>query len=114
MWAYLIAFLIGVLPAVSHGDIELPSSMGAHCQMPMARAQEGNPGHHEPPPGWHCAHGKGNDKDAPCTCHRECVDHPGSEEDGIVTPPSTTVKEDPKCSAYCYQDHCSCGVNNCD
>lgn len=87
-----------------------------HCLMPRPKlmAQEGNPGHHEPPPGWHCAHGAGDDKKEPCTCHRECVDVNGEDKDGNQLPTRTEVKEDAKCSSFCFKDHCRCGVKNCD
>lgn len=101
---------------VSPVDIVLPKGMSPTCLMPRPQlmAQQGNPGHHEPPPGWHCAHGAGDDKKEPCTCHRECIDVNGEDENGTQLPTHTEVKEDAKCSSFCYKDHCQCGVHNCD
>lgn len=74
----------------------------------MAMQQEpgqGNPDHREPPPGWTC-NVEGEHK---CSCHRECVDEVGEGE----TEPHTIVREDPKCSSYCYPKHCNCPLTNC-
>ncbi len=93
-----------------------PPTMGAHCNMPrpvLLMAQEGNPGHHEPPPGWNCANTAATPADHKCACHRECKDSTTENEDGSQST-STTVVEDPKCRAYCFKDHCSCGVHNCE
>lgn len=90
-----------------------PDPMGAHCLMPRPKllAQEGNPGHHEPPPGWTCANGA--HAEHACSCHRECVQSDGEDEQGNQTH-ETIVKEDPKCLAYCFKDHCTCGTSNCE
>lgn len=123
--AVLLSILLTTLTmsrAVSHPAIVspvskvLPKGMPANCLMlkPKLMAQQhGNPGHHEPPPGWHCAHGKGDDAKDACTCHRECVDEEVPDANG-GSHTQTRVKEDPKCDSFCYQDHCACGLHNCD
>jgi hypothetical protein len=116
----LLVSLMVFMPTAVKVDVTKPT----HCLMMRPKlldadgrssplmAQEGNPGHHEPPPGWHCAHGEGDDKDAPCACHRKCVDVPPDEDNNI--PEHTEVVEDAKCNSYCFKDHCRCGVENCD
>jgi hypothetical protein len=88
-----------------------PSPMGAHCLMPRPTlmAQEGNPGHKEPPPGWTCA----PQGEHACACHRECVDTTSEDEDGTQTK-GTVVKEDSRCRVYCFMSSCRCPVHNCD
>lgn len=116
MKTILLVLALGIV-AISRpeGLHSAPTAMGAHCLMPrpMLMAQEGNPGHKQPPPGWHCAAGKGDDKDKPCACHRECVVDDGEDEQGNQTH-TTRLKEDPKCDAWCFADHCACGVHNCE
>lgn len=77
--------------------------------------EDGNPGHHEPPPGWHCENRANTPADHKCNCQRKCVDYPGGEdEDGNKFPPSTQVQEDVKCKVYCFKEHCRCPVHNCE
>lgn len=101
------------LAVIAFGKPEgLPTTtMGPHCLMPRPKllAQEGNPGHKEPPPGWTCA----PSGEHACSCHRECVDTTSENEDGTQTK-GTTVKEDARCRVYCFMDHCRCEIKNCD
>lgn len=69
---------------------------------------EGNPGHQEPAPGAFCAHNDPNPAHA-CSCQRECV--PSEDADGKQT---IEVKEDAKCRAFCFKDHCHCPAKNCE
>ena len=78
-------------------------------------AQEGNPGHTEPPEGWHCAQGPKVDKDHTCTCHRACKDSEKLDENGEGTgEKETRVVEDVKCKSFCFQNHCTCPLHDCD
>jgi hypothetical protein len=93
-------------------------AMGAHCLMPRpstVTAQEGNPGHKEPPPGWTCSQSKDTPKDHQCSCHRECKDREGLDEFGEGNGRKETyLAEDVKCRSFCFKDHCNCPVHNCD
>lgn len=108
-----IAFVLALgLLAVQAPAVQLkPDAMGPHCLMPRPTllAQEGNPGHKEPPPGWTCA----SSGEHACACHRACQDTTTENEDGSQST-STTVVEDPRCRVYCFKDHCRCPVHNCD
>jgi len=63
-----------------------------------AVAQQGNPDHREPPPGWFCSHsGTGDHK---CACKRM----------GDPATSCETVTEEAACKSYCFKDHCKCPV----
>lgn len=93
---------------------------GAHCLLPRAQtiaAQEGNPGHRQPAPGDNCTQDPKDTKnpDHACTCHRECKDEADVDEFGQSNGGThTVVKEDAKCTKFCYKDHCMCPVHNCE
>lgn len=101
------------------GGVRIPiGALCAHAQHLVA--QEGNPGHVEPPAGWTCTpsgwrkDGKATNE-KPCACHRECKEYPGGEdENGNSYPPSVGVQEDPQCSVYCFQKSCACELHHCD
>lgn len=97
--------------------IEVLPTTAAHCLLPrpMLMAQEGNPGHREPPPGWTCSQDKNTPADHACSCHRECKDVDNTDELGEPTQGQhTELKEDVKCRSFCYKDHCQCPVHNCE
>jgi hypothetical protein len=111
---YALLFVISLLPVSAVNRAE---PIGSHCLLPrpMVMAQEGNPGHHEPPPGWTCSQGPNVPADHACTCHRECKDEQNTDENGQATDGQhTEIKEDAKCRSFCYKDHCQCPVHNCE
>ena len=111
----MVLTMLATSTATRRDSIVKPTKMDPHCDMlrPKLLAQEGNPGHHEPPPGWNCSREAKDDHK--CACHRECKDFPGGEdEDGNKFPPSTQVQEDANCKVYCFKNHCRCPVANCE
>lgn len=116
---FLLASLLSVSVILTPGSIVLDNlgTMGAHCLMPRPQvmAQEGNPGHREPPPGWTCSQEQNTPADHKCSCHRECKDAQNTDENGQATEGQhTEVREDAKCRSFCYKDHCMCPVHNCE
>lgn len=82
--------------------------------------QEGNPGHQQPPPGWHCSP-QGWVKDGkpsgerPCTCKRKCQHSPNHDDEGRPDGTSSvTIVEDIQCWAYCFKEQCSCMIHDCE
>lgn len=106
----VLGLAVLVFPASRTMDIPV------HCLLPTAvMAQEGNPGHQAPPPGWSCSQGKDTPADHACSCHRECKDSEELGEDGIPTGKKVTnVVEDTKCKVFCFAKSCQCPVHNCD
>lgn len=109
----ILKFLIIFVLVIPKPTYDIPIQCLLH--EPSVIAQEGNPGHKEPPPDWSCAQEKGTPADHACTCHRECKDEQNIDENGEATEGThTRVVEDAKCKSYCFQKHCTCPIHNCD
>lgn len=108
--ALTLAVVVAILPTSKTSDIP------THCLLPTpVMAQDGNPGHKAPPPGWSCSQGDKVPADHACSCHRECKDDEELGEDGIPTGKKVTrIAEDAKCKVFCFAKSCMCPVHNCD
>lgn len=62
-------------------------------------AYPGQSHHGEPPKDWACTTRKDAPKAHQCSCHRECAEN----ETGQIV-----EQEDPKCTVWCWQKHCTC------
>jgi hypothetical protein len=67
----------------------------------------GQSGHKEPPKDWACTNRKDAPKAHQCGCHRTCA-KPTDEDGNPVAGAPAQPQEDPKCSVWCWQKHCTC------
>lgn len=98
MTRLVFVLVLGALLAQSPAFTGSPLCLMAQHQQ-TAMAQQGNPEHKEPPPGWYCSR-DAQDAAKACACHR--IDA-SPDCEGIP-------HEDAACKVYCFKQHCHCPV----
>lgn len=99
MKSLLLRVGLVLLLALSGTVSRSPFCAGAElAQQTPSMPPEGNPGHEKPPDGAYCDRSKAAAH--ACKCHAKCI----VDDKGNLT----EIREDPKCRAHCFKDHCRC------